>query len=242
MITILRKEINEFLNSLIGYVVIAVFLIGVSLVMWVLPDFSVLDYGYATMEPLFTIGPYLFMFLVPATTMKSFAEEKKAGTLELLYTLPFRDWEIILGKYLAAFLLVLFSLLPTLVYYFTIHQLGNPVGNLDTPGIIGSYIGLALLAGIFVSIGLLASALTENQIVSFILAALLCFLFYDGMEALAGIDLWGTWSYGFQQLGILSHYAAMSKGLLDLKDIGYFITFTTLMLILVQFTLTSKQS
>lgn len=242
MITILSKEINEFLNSLIGYVVIGVFLIGVSLVMWVLPDFAVLDYGYATMEPLFTLGPYLFMFLVPATTMKSFAEEKKTGTLELLYTLPFRDWEIILGKYLAAFLLVLFSLLPTLVYYVTIYQLGNPVGNLDTPGIIGSYIGLALLAGIFVSIGLLASALTENQIVSFILAALLCFLFYDGIEALAAIDLWGGWSYSLQQLGILSHYAAMSKGLLDLKDLGYFITFIVLMLILVQLTLNSKRA
>lgn len=242
MITILKKEINEFLDSLIAYVVIGVFLVGVSLVMWVLPDYSVLDYGYATMEPLFTLGPYLFMFLVPATTMKSFAEEKKTGTLELLYTLPFKDWEIILGKYLAAFLLVLFSLLPTIVYYVAIYQLGNPVGNLDTPGIIGSYIGLALLAGIFVSIGLLSSALTENQIVSFILAALLCFLFYDGIEALANIDLWGTWSYYLQQVGILSHYAAMSKGLLDLRDIGYFFTVIILMLMLVDFTLSGKKA
>ena len=242
MITILKKEFNEFLNSLIAYVVIGVFLIGVSLVMWVLPDFSVLDYGYATMEPLFTIGPYLFMFLVPATTMKSFAEEKKTGTLELLYTLPFKDWEIILGKYLAAFLLVLFSLIPTLVYYITIHQLGNPVGNLDTPGIIGSYIGLALLAGIFVSLGLLASALTDNQIVSFILAAMLCFLFYDGVEALAGIDLWGTWSYYLQQIGILSHYSVLSKGLLDMQDIGYFLIFISFTLMLIAFTLSSKKS
>ena len=159
MISIFIKEVNEFLNSLIAYVVIGVFLIGIGLLMWVFPDTNILDYGYASLEPLFSFGPYVFMFLIPAITMKSFAEERRTGTIELLQTLPFRDSQIILGKFFAGFFLVLFSVIPTLVYYFSVSSLGNPVGNLDTPGIIGSYIGLVLLGGVFTSIGILSSAL-----------------------------------------------------------------------------------
>lgn len=183
MITILIKEVNEFLNSLIAYVALTVFLLGVGTIMWILPDTSVLEYGYATLEPIFTIGPYLFLFLVPAITMRSFAEEKKTGTLELLYTLPFRSYQIVGGKYLAAMLLVIFALLPTVLYYYSIYQLGNPTGNLDTSGIIGSYLGLLLLGSVFVSIGLFASAITDNQIVSFVVSAFTCFLIYQGFEA-----------------------------------------------------------
>lgn len=234
MISIFIKEVNEFLNSLIAYVVIGVFLIGIGLLMWVMPDTNVLDYGYASMEPLFSLGPYVLMFLIPAITMKSFAEEKRTGTIELLQTLPFRDSEIILGKFFAGFFLVLFSVLPTIIYYFSLDYLGNPPGNLDTPGIIGSYIGLILLGGVFTAIGILASALTGNQIVSFILAAFLCFLFYSGFEALSDINIWSTWSYVINELGIMAHYTSISRGLIDLKDIVYFVSLIAVMLLFTQ--------
>ncbi|WP_258105805.1 gliding motility-associated ABC transporter permease subunit GldF [Marinoscillum sp. MHG1-6] len=223
MISIFLKEINEFLDSLIAYVVIGVFLVGIGLLMWVFPDTNVLDYGYASMEPVFSLGPYVFMFLIPAITMKSFAEEKRNGTLELLYTLPFREIDVIMGKFLAGYFLVLFSVLPTLVYYFSLFQLGNPAGNLDTPGIMGSYIGLLLLGGVFTAVGILSSALTGNQIVSFILSAFLCFLLYAGFDSLAGINIWADWSYLISELGIMAHYSSMSKGLIDLVDLAYFI-------------------
>jgi len=230
MITILKKEINEFLDSLIAYVVIGIFLTGIGLLMWVFPDTNVLDYGYASMETLFSLAPYVFMFLIPAITMKAFAEEKRSGTIELLYTLPFRDIEIVVGKFFAGFLLVVFSILPTLIYYFSLSYLGNPVGNLDTAGIIGSYIGLILLGGIFTSIGILSSALTGNQIVSFILAAFLCFAFYAGFDSIAAINIWSETSYIIAQIGILSHYETLSKGLIDLSDVVYFLSMIVLFL------------
>ena len=230
MISIFLKEVNEFLDSLIAYVVIGVFLVGIGLLMWVFPDTNVLDYGYASMEPVFSLGPYVFMFLIPAITMKSFAEERRNGTLELLQTLPFRDIDIILGKFFAGYFLVLFSVIPTLVYYFSLSQLGNPANNLDTPGIIGSYIGLLLLGGIFTAIGIFSSALTGNQIVSFILSAFLCFLFYTGFDSLASINLWAEWSYIISELGIMAHYAAMSRGLIDMIDLAYFIGAITIII------------
>lgn len=230
MITILRKEINEFLDSLIAYVVIGIFLTGIGLLMWVFPDTNVLDYGYASMETLFSLAPYVFMFLIPAITMKAFAEEKRSGTIELLYTLPFRDIEIVIGKFLAGFLLVIFSILPTLIYYFSLYYLGNPIGNLDSAGIIGSYVGLILLGGIFTSIGILSSALTGNQIVSFILAAFLCFAFYAGFDSIASINIWSETSYIIEQIGILSHYETLSKGLIDLSDVVYFLSMIVLFL------------
>ncbi|MFK7951886.1 MAG: gliding motility-associated ABC transporter permease subunit GldF [Ekhidna sp.] len=230
MITILKKEINEFLDSLIAYVVIGVFLLGIGLLMWVFPDTNVLDYGYVSMETLFSLAPYVFMFLIPAITMKSFAEEKRNGTIELLYTLPFRDIEIVGGKFLAGFLLVIFSILPTIVYYFSLSYLGNPVGNIDTAGIIGSYIGLILLGGIFTAIGVLSSALTGNQIISFILAAFLCFFFYAGFDSVAAINIWSDTSYLIQSIGILSHYEVLSKGLIDFSDVVYFLSMITLLL------------
>jgi len=224
MRTILFKEINEFLDSLIAYVVIGIFLTGIGLLMWIFPDTNVLDYGYASMETLFSLGPYVFMFLIPAITMKSFAEEKRAGTIELLYTLPFKDIDIIGGKFLAGFLLVVFSVLPTIIYYHSLSYLGNPVGNLDTAGIIGSYIGLVLLGGIFTALGIFASALTGNQIVSFMLSAFLCFTLYTGLDAIASINLWTDTSYLIRQVGILSHYESLSKGLIDFADVAYFLS------------------
>jgi len=237
MITILIKEINEFLDSLIAYVVIGIFLSGIGLLMWIFPDTNVLDYGYASMETLFSLAPYVFMFLIPAITMKAFAEEKRTGTIELLYTLPFRDIEIVVGKFLAGFLLVLFSILPTLIYYFSLSYLGNPVGNLDSAGITGSYIGLILLGGIFTAIGILSSALTGNQIVSFLLAAFLCFAFYAGFDSIASINIWSETSYLIDQIGILSHYETLSKGLIDISDVVYFISMIVLFLYITRIVL-----
>ncbi|MTI41232.1 gliding motility-associated ABC transporter permease subunit GldF [Fulvivirga lutimaris] len=241
MFEILRKELNGFLNSLIAYIVISVFLTGIGLLMWVFPETSVLEYGYADMETLFALGPYVFMFLIPAITMRMFAEEKKAGTIELLLTKPLTDWQIILGKYFSGFLLVLFALIPTLVYYYTIYQLGNPVGNVDTAGVVGSYIGLALLGGVFTSIGVFSSLITTNQIVSFIIAVFLCFIFYTGFESLASINVWGAASLFLEQLGIVYHYRAMSKGLLDTRNLIYFLSLISVMLMFTKFILGSRR-
>ncbi|MEL7001145.1 MAG: gliding motility-associated ABC transporter permease subunit GldF [Bacteroidota bacterium] len=241
MIQVLVKELNTFLNSLIAYIVICVFLVGIGLLTWVFPDTSVLEYGYADMETLFVMGPYVFMFLIPAITMRMFAEEKKSGTIELLMTKPLTDWQIIIGKYLSGFLLVLFAVLPTVIYYYSVYQLGNPVGNIDTAGVVGSYIGLILLGGVFTSIGIFSSLITNNQIVSFIIALFFCFIVYSGFESLAAINVWGKASLFLEQLGILYHYDAMSKGLLDTRNIIYFLSVITFMLLLTKLILGSRR-
>lgn len=222
MIHVLSKEFNSFLNSLIAYVVIGVFLTGIGLLMWVFPETSVLDYGYADMETLFTLGPYVFIFLIPAITMRSFAEEVRGGTLELLITKPLSDWDIIVGKFFACFFLVLFSLLPTLIYYFSVYALGNPPGNIDTPGVVGSYIGLVLLGAVFCSIGIFASSITNNQIVSFIIGAFLCYLLFAGFESLSMMNVWSESTLFIKELGLLYHYDALSRGLIDSRNIIYF--------------------
>lgn len=240
MIRVLAKEFNSFLNSLIAYVVIGVFLTGIGLLMWVFPETSVLDYGYADMDTLFSLGPYVFIFLIPAITMRSFAEERKAGTMELLLTKPLTDWDIVLGKFLACFLLVLFALTPTIIYYFSVRSLGNPAGNIDTPGVIGSYIGLALLAGVFCSVGIVASSITSNQIVAFILAAFLCFLVFSGFESISTLNVWSSNTLLIKQFGILYHYEALSKGLIDSRDVIYFISVGGLMLLISKTILSSR--
>jgi ABC-2 type transport system permease protein len=238
MLQVFSKEFNSFLNSLIAYIVIGVFLTAVGLLMWVFPDTSVLDYGYADMDTLFQLAPYVFIFLVPAITMRSFSEEKKTGTIELLVTKPLSDWDIITGKFLANFFLVLFALIPTILYYYSIYKLGNPVGNIDTSGVIGSYIGLAFLAGVFCSIGLLASSLTRNQIVAFILAAFFCFIVFLGFDS---ISSFAGEALLIKQLGILYHYDSMRKGVLDSRDVIYFLSVIFLMLSTTKLILSSRQ-
>lgn len=230
MITIFIKEIRSFLNSFVAYLVIAVFLSSVGLLIWVFPETSVLDYGFADLSTLFSFGPYVFLFLVPAITMRSFAEEKKTATFEILFTRPLSDWEIILGKYLAAVFLVLFSLIPTFIYYFSVYHLGNPVGNIDTAGVIGSYIGLFLLGSAFAAIGIMASSVTDNQIVAFVLAVFFCFILYYGFNSLATINIWSNFSSSLEQMGMLYHYNSLSRGLIDSRDVLYFISVIIIML------------
>jgi ABC-2 type transport system permease protein len=231
MIQILLKEFNSYLNSLIAYVVIGVFLTGMGLLVWVFPETSVLDFGYADMDTLFSLGPYVLLFLIPAITMRSFAEERKAGTMELLLTKPLSDTDILVGKFLASFLLVLVALLPTAIYYASIRQLGNPVGNIDTPGVIGSYVGLALLGGVFCAVGILASSITSNQIVSFITAAFLCFIFFTGFDSISTLPAFSDHALAIQQWGILYHYRSVSRGLIDSRDVVYFLSVTGLLLL-----------
>lgn len=237
---ILVKEFRSFLNSLIAYVVMTVFLSAMGLLMWVFPETSVLDYGFADMGTLFSLAPYVFIFLIPAITMRSFAEEKKSGTLELLLTKPLSDWDLVVGKFFACFFLVVIAILPTLVYYFSIRQLGNPVGNIDTSGVVGSYIGLLLLSGIFCSIGLLASSITANQIVAFMLAAFLCFLIFTGFHSLSSLSAVASSSLLVKQLGILYHYETLSKGLIDSRDVVYFLSVTSLFLLITKTILSAR--
>jgi ABC-2 type transport system permease protein len=240
MIQVLSKEFNSFLNSLIAYIVIGVFLTGIGLLMWVFPETSVLDYGYADMETLFTLGPYVFIFLVPAITMRSFAEEARGGTLELLLTKPLSDWDIILGKSFASFLLVALSLIPTLIYYFSVYALGNPVGNIDTPGVTGSYVGLLLLGAVFCAIGIFASSITNNQIVSFIVGAFLCYLLFAGFESLSLVNVWSEHTLFIRELGLLYHYDALGKGLIDSRNLVYFGSVITAMLLLTRIILGAR--
>lgn len=240
MIQVIAKEFNSFLSSLIAYVVIGVFLAGMGLLVWVFPETSVLEYGYADMDTLFALGPYVFIFLIPAITMRSFAEERKSGTMELLLTKPLTDWDIILGKYFASFLLVLFALIPTIIYYFSISALGNPAGNIDTPGVIGSYVGLSLLGGVFCAVGIVASSITSNQIVAFILAAFLCFILFTGFESMATLNLWSVNALFIKQLGMLYHYAALSKGLIDSRDVIYFVSVAAGMLLVSKIVLSAR--
>jgi len=241
VIRILLKEINVFLNSLIAYIIIAVFLTGIGLLLWVFPETSVLDYGYADMSSFFSLCPYILMFLIPAITMRMFSEEKRAGTMELLLTRPVRDIDIILGKYFAGVFLVLFSLIPTLLYYFTISYLGNPAGNIDTAGVIGSYFGLFLLGAVFTSIGIFSSSFTENQVTAFIIAVFLSFILYFGFSAISGIELFSGISDVIDQLGILYHYSSMSKGLIDSRDVIYFISVISMMLLFTNLILRSRK-
>jgi ABC-2 type transport system permease protein len=221
MLSIFRKEISAYLSSLVAYVTIGVFLLVLGLFLWVFPDSSVLEYGYAGLESLFSTAPYLFMFLIPAITMRSLAEERKEGTLEILATRPITDWQIVLGKYLACLVLVLFALLPTLLYVYSIWVLGNPQGNLDTGAVIGSYIGLFLLGAAFVAIGLFASSISKNQIISFTVAVFLSYFFYTGFNSLS--QLLSLQNTNIENLGIAAHYDAVGRGVLGTSDLVYFI-------------------
>jgi ABC-2 type transport system permease protein len=242
MITLFRKEINSFFSSLTGYVVIIVFLVANALFMWVFKgNLNVLESGHANLDSLFFMAPWIFLFLVPAITMRIFAEEKRSGTLELLLTQPIKEMQIVLAKYMAAVALIVFSLVPTLVFYFSVSRLGSPPGNLDSGGIAGSYIGLFFLAAVYASVGIFTSAFTDNQIVSFILAVLLSFLLYTGFDLLTASDLFGNMETILVKLGINEHYRSISRGVIDTRDLIYFISVIGIFLIGTKVVLQSRK-
>lgn len=241
MWTLYKKELGSFFSSLIGYLTISVFLILTGLMLWVFKGYlNIIDYGYAGIDGLFVIGPYLYLFLIPAITMKMIAEERRGGTLETLMTHPLSDWTVVWSKFLAAWTLVFISLLPTLVYYFSVYSLGYPhPGNIDTGSVIGSYLGLLLLGGAFVSIGLFCSSLTKNQIVSFLAAAALCYVFYLGFDSLYDMGLFsGRANLEVKSLGLAAHYDSISRGVVNTRDVVYFagviIIFVTLTRLVLQ--------
>lgn len=242
MIILLKKEISSFLSSLIGYIVITVFLLINGLFLWVFHgDFNILNAGYANLDGLFMTAPFVFLFLIPAITMRSFAEEKRTGTIEMILTKPLTEFQIVMAKYFAGLILVIFSLLPTLIYFATVYHLGFPPGNIDIGGMWGSYIGLLFLGASFVAIGMFASTLTDNQIVSFILAVFLSGFLYIGFEFIYSLDLFGKVDLLIKSLGINEHYISMSRGVLDTRDMLYFLGIIALFILLSVFSIERRK-
>ena len=242
MYALFKKEVSNFMSSLIGIMVIVVFLLITGLFLWVFQsDFNILSYGYANLDGLFILAPWVFLFLVPAVTMRSFAEENRIGTIEMLFTKPLSDWQIILAKFLACVVLVLLALIPTAVYYFSVYRLGFPVGNLDSGGIIGSYIGLFLLSASFVSIGVFCSSVTGNQILAFILSVFLCGFMYIGFEFIYSLSLFGPIDLFIQRLGMSAHYSSISRGVVDTRDILYFLGVMALFLSMTKLVLAKRK-
>jgi ABC-2 type transport system permease protein len=224
MYSLFRKEIKIFLGSLIGYLAVLVFLLITGLFLWVFPGmYNIPDSGYASLEPLFSVAPWLYLFLVPAITMRFFADEKRSGTIEILLTRPVSDFNLVLAKFFAGLVLVVFSLLPTLLYFLSVYLLGDPVGSIDTGATWGSFIGLFFLAAIYVAIGIFASSLTDNQIVSFILAMVLSFVFYLGFDFIGSSGISYLLGQLFSWLSINGHYMSISRGVIDMRDIIYFL-------------------
>jgi ABC-2 type transport system permease protein len=241
VISIFFKELSAFFTSLVAYMTMAAFLLVTGLFLWVFPESSILDYGYAGLDSFFNIAPYLFIFLIPAISMRSLAEEKKDGTFELLATRPLSDWDIVLGKFLACLCIVIITLIPTIIYYISIYQLGITQGNIDTGAVIGSYIGLILLASAFTAIGLFCSSLGKNQIISFTLAVVLSYFSFIGFDSISSIiSLQGMASI-LTALGINEHYQSLSRGVLDTRDLIYFLSFSALFLVLTKTKLGSRK-
>lgn len=232
MFPILKKEFNAFFASPIAYLVIGVFLLVNGLFLWVFKDdTNILNAGFADLNSFFFLAPWILLFLIPAITMKSFADELNSGTIETLQTKPITNWQIVLGKFLASLLLVIVALAPTLTYVYTILQLGNPMGNLDIGSTIGSYIGLLFLASTYTSIGLFTSTFSKNQIVAFILGVFITFFLFYGFDAIASMF---SNSYTIQLLGINEHFKSIGRGVIDTRDVVYFISVTIFFLLLTK--------
>ncbi|WP_035337331.1 gliding motility-associated ABC transporter permease subunit GldF [Dokdonia sp. PRO95] len=233
MFAILKKEISSFFSSAIGYLVIGLFLVVTGLFLWVFEgSFNITETGFADLAPFFQIAPWIFIFLIPAVTMRCFSEEQKVGTLELLLTKPISKLQLTIGKFLGAFTLIILAIVPTLIYVVAIYQLGNPVGNLDVGVTIGSYIGLLFLAGTFTAIGIYASSLTSNQIIAFIIAVFLSFFLYFGLEGIAAYSTISSVRDFINLMGLQAHYSSISRGVVDTRDLIYFISVTVFFIVI----------
>ena len=233
MIAIFKREIQSFFTSPIGYLVIGLFLVLNGLFLWVFKGpFNIFEYGFADLGNFFLLAPWVFLFLIPAITMKSFSEEKKLGTLELLFIKPISLWETVMGKFLGTFCLALIAILPTILYVYTISQLGVTIGNLDMGMVLGSYFGLFFLIASYTAIGIFASTLSENQIVAFIIGMVLCFIMLYGFESLATILPTGSMVLFVEQVGMKAHFESIARGVLDTRDIIYFTSLTLFFLYL----------
>lgn len=240
MRSIYIKELNSFFSSIVGYVAILVFLVACGLFLWVFENSSILAYGYASMDRFFELAPWLLALLIPAITMRSFADEFKGGTIEWLSTKPLKDTDIIMGKYLACLTLVAFAILPTLIYAYTISNL-SMIDNVDFGAIAGSYIGLLFLAAGFTAIGIFCSSLTNNQVVGFLIALFGCYLLYSGFDSLADLPAFAEGiDYYLSMVGMAFHYKSISRGLIDTRDVVYFLSVIALFIALTRFSLNSR--
>jgi len=234
MLAIFKKEFNSFFTSTIAYLTIGMFLLINGLFLWVFDDdFNILNAGFADLTSFFYLAPWILIFLIPAITMKTFADEFRSGTIEILKTRPITNVTLVLGKFFAILTLLIIVLIPTFVYAYSIHELGNPVGNLDYGSISGSYLGLFLLASSFASIGIFTSTLSKNQVVAFLLGICMVFLFYYGFDAVS--SLFGAYSYTIKLFGMNEHYKSISRGVIDSRDVLYFMS------IIIFFLFVSKQ-
>src|SRR5258706_2998934 len=223
MWAVCKKELRQFFSSLTGYIAIIVFLLANGLVLFVFEN-NILDFGYATLDRFFQLAPWILLLLIPAITMRSLADEFKAGTFEILQTRPLSRWQIIGGKYLGSLAVVIIALLPTIVYFFSIQQLSSNEG-LDTSATIGSYLGLLLLAAVFTAIGICTSSFTGNAVVAFIISLIACALLYYGFNAISHLPgLEGNADYYIEMAGIDFHYQSISRGVIDTRDIIYFLS------------------
>ncbi len=242
MRSIFIKEINSFFSSIVGYVALLVFLAFCGVFLWIIPDFSILGYGYASMDRFFEIAPWLLLLLVPAVTMRSFADEFRTGTIEWLSTKPVTEIDIIMGKYLATVALIVFALLPTLLYVYTINNLSFPGISPDWGAITGSYFGLFFLAATFGAVGIFCSSLTSNQVVGFLISLLSCYLLYTGFEHLSKLPRFSEGiDYYLSMIGMEFHYNSISRGLIDSRDVVYFLSIITLFIALTRFSLVSRR-
>lgn len=229
MKSIALREIKSFFGSPIGYLVIAIFLLLNGLFLWVFDgEYNILQSGFADLSPFFTLAPWILLFLIPAVTMRSFSDEQKQGTIELLLTKPLSVWQIVNGKFLGSFFLIVLALLPTLVYVYVVYGLGMPEGNIDMGSTMGSYFGLLFLIASYTAIGIFTSSLSENQIVSFLVSVFLCFVFYYGFEGAS------PYVKGFEdviaRIGMDYHFKSMSRGVIDTRDVLYFVSIAVLFL------------
>ena len=235
MFAIFKKEIRSFFTTPTGYLVVGLFLLLNGLFLWVFEGpYNVLNYGFADLSNFFNMAPWIFLFLIPAISMRSFSEERKLGTLELLYIKPISLWQTVLGKFLGTLALVLIALVPTLIYVYTIHELGTTPGNLDLGLVWGSYFGMLFLVITFSAASLFVSAMSENQIVAFLIGVLTCFMLYYGFDSMASLFENGTWAYYIESLGMKAHYEDMSNGVLDTRNLIYFASVGYLFLLLTQ--------
>ncbi len=238
MITILKKELNSFFSSPIAYLVIAVYLLINGLFLWVFDgDFNILHAGFADLNSYFFLAPWIFVFLIPAITMRSFSEELNTGTIEILKTKPITNWQIIIGKYIGVLILIVLAILPTLIYVYSIYQLGNPIGNIEFGTTLGSFFGLLFLTSAYTSIGIFSSSLSKNQIVSFIVAVLVSLFLYYGFEAMASFSFFGNFDASIQNLGMREHMNSLSKGVIDTRDLIYFASISIFFLFVTNYRL-----
>ncbi|QLE02681.1 gliding motility-associated ABC transporter permease subunit GldF [Galbibacter sp. BG1] len=234
MTAIIKREISSFFSTPIAYLVIGLFLVLNGLFLWVFKgDFNIFESGFADMNSFFQLSPWILIFLIPAITMKSFSEEKRSGTLELLLTRPISKTQIVLGKFLGSFLLIVLAIIPTLLYVFTIYKLASPVGNIDLGSIAGSYAGLLFLIAAYTAIGIFISSITDNQIIAFIAAVLICFIFYFGFTGFAEVPALSF----LENLSLKYHFDSISRGVIDLRDIVYFLSISTFFIVVTIFKL-----